>query len=132
MRSSELGVARGSETSGWSLCAGTSAPTGIVSGEAARAYLDVDLFAREGIEVEWQNLVHPVYPQLHGEFVSHLSALDLILNCGEESAAVLAAAGGVARMKRILVTGGAGFIGSNFVHHLYERYPDYHFKVVDA
>jgi hypothetical protein len=62
------------------------------SGEAARAYLDVELLDREGIEVEWQNLDHPVYPQLHGEFVSHLSALDLILNCGEESAALLAAA----------------------------------------
>jgi hypothetical protein len=63
------------------------------SGEAARAYLDVELFEREGIEVEWQNLEHPVYPQLHGEFVSHLSTLDLILNCGDESAAVFATAG---------------------------------------
>ena len=35
-------------------------------------------------------------------------------------------------MKRILVTGGAGFIGSNFVHYMYERYPDYHFKVLDS
>jgi dTDP-glucose 4,6-dehydratase len=35
-------------------------------------------------------------------------------------------------MKRILVTGGAGFIGSNFVHYMYERYPEYHFKVVDS
>jgi dTDP-glucose 4,6-dehydratase len=35
-------------------------------------------------------------------------------------------------VKRVLITGGAGFIGSNFVHHMYERYPDYHFKVVDS
>jgi dTDP-glucose 4,6-dehydratase len=35
-------------------------------------------------------------------------------------------------MKRILVTGGAGFIGSNFVRHMCERYPDYYFKVVDS
>ena len=35
-------------------------------------------------------------------------------------------------MKTILVTGGAGFIGSNFVRHLYEKYPDYRLLVVDA
>ncbi len=27
--------------------------------------------------------------------------------------------------KNILVTGGAGFIGSNFIRHLYNKYPDY-------
>ena len=63
------------------------------SGEAAKEYLDVELFDRSGIAVEWQNLDHPVYPQLHDGFVSHLSALDMILNCGEDSAALLAAAG---------------------------------------
>jgi dTDP-glucose 4,6-dehydratase len=35
-------------------------------------------------------------------------------------------------MKTILVTGGAGFIGSNFVRYLYENYPDYRILVVDA
>jgi dTDP-glucose 4,6-dehydratase len=35
-------------------------------------------------------------------------------------------------MRRILVTGGAGFIGSNFVRHLAARYPDYQLTVVDA
>lgn len=32
----------------------------------------------------------------------------------------------------ILVTGGAGFIGSNFVNYLYHRYPSYRIVVVDA
>jgi dTDP-glucose 4,6-dehydratase len=35
-------------------------------------------------------------------------------------------------MKTILVTGGSGFIGSNFVHHIYNKYPDYRILVVDA
>lgn len=34
-------------------------------------------------------------------------------------------------MKTILITGGAGFIGSNFLHYLYQRYPDYRLLVLD-
>jgi dTDP-glucose 4,6-dehydratase len=34
-------------------------------------------------------------------------------------------------MKTYLITGGAGFIGSNFVHHLYNRYPDCRILVLD-
>ena len=56
-----------------------------VSGDSARSYLDVPLFERHGILVEWQQYTHPVYPQLHGGFVSHLSALDLLLNCGDRA-----------------------------------------------
>jgi len=33
---------------------------------------------------------------------------------------------------RVLVTGGAGFIGSNFVHHLLRRFPSCHVVVLDA
>jgi dTDP-glucose 4,6-dehydratase len=33
---------------------------------------------------------------------------------------------------RLLVTGGAGFIGSNFVHHLLRRFPEAHVVVLDA
>ena len=33
---------------------------------------------------------------------------------------------------RVLVTGGAGFIGANFVHRCLERYPDTHVVVLDA
>src|SRR5689334_15155994 len=34
--------------------------------------------------------------------------------------------------RRILITGGAGFIGSNFVHHWVDRYPDDRIIVLDA
>ena len=34
--------------------------------------------------------------------------------------------------KTILVTGGAGFIGSNFVRYIYNHYPDYRIIVLDA
>lgn len=35
-------------------------------------------------------------------------------------------------MKNILVTGGAGFIGSNFVRYIYRERPDWHITVLDA
>jgi len=35
-------------------------------------------------------------------------------------------------MKIVLITGGAGFIGSNFVKYLFDAYPDYHIIVLDA
>jgi hypothetical protein len=63
--------------------------TRYLSGNAAASYLDVELFRRHGIAVEWQNYAHPTYPQLHGEFVPYLSALDLLLNCGEDSGRIL-------------------------------------------
>lgn len=34
--------------------------------------------------------------------------------------------------KTILVTGGAGFIGSNFIKHIYNKYPDYKILILDA
>jgi dTDP-glucose 4,6-dehydratase len=34
--------------------------------------------------------------------------------------------------KTILITGGAGFIGSNFVDYIFRTYPEYHILVLDA
>lgn len=35
-------------------------------------------------------------------------------------------------VKTILITGGAGFIGSSFTHYIYNNYPDYKIIVLDA
>ncbi|MDP3426129.1 MAG: WbqC family protein [Humidesulfovibrio sp.] len=50
-----------------------------LTGTGSRAYLDEALFAARGIRVEWQRFAHPEYPQLHGEFVPNLSALDYLM-----------------------------------------------------
>jgi hypothetical protein len=55
-----------------------------VSGPAAKDYIDTDRFSEAGIDLYWHEFDHPEYEQLHGEFVSHLSVLDLIFNIGTE------------------------------------------------
>lgn len=60
-----------------------------LAGADGRKYMDLEAFAKAGIRVVFQQYEHPTYPQLFGEFISHLSALDLVLNCGAESGAIL-------------------------------------------
>lgn len=49
------------------------------SGAAARHYLDIELFKSAGIQVFFQEYEHPVYPQLYGDFISHMSVIDLLM-----------------------------------------------------
>lgn len=60
-----------------------------LSGAAGASYLANDEFKAHGITVEFQAFEHPVYPQLHGDFVSHLSVIDLFFNCGPNSRKIL-------------------------------------------
>lgn len=53
-----------------------------LSGLGAKAYFDPAPFAAVGIDVIWQDFKHPVYPQLHGDFIPDLSSIDLLFNCG--------------------------------------------------
>lgn len=59
------------------------------SGLSAQNYLDNELFCENGIEVAFQHYEHPVYPQMHGDFVSHLSVVDLLFNCGKKSKEII-------------------------------------------
>ncbi len=61
----------------------------LLEGAAGRSYFDVPLFESLGFRVAFHDYVHPVYEQLHGPFVSHLSALDLVLCAGSERAAAV-------------------------------------------
>jgi hypothetical protein len=92
LRASELGISGKQSERLLPLCQHVRARR-YLSGNSAKDYLDTELFARHGIEIEWQDYVHPVYPQQHGDFVPYLSIVDLLFNCGEESAAILERAG---------------------------------------
>ncbi len=87
-RSSELGIEGDKSGRLLAICQHFSASK-YLSGNAAEDYLDVGLFRAAGIALEWQNFTHPTYPQLHGDFIPYLSALDLVLNVGSNSNSVL-------------------------------------------
>lgn len=58
--------------------------THYLSGIGAKDYYDNKPFEEANIKVLWQDFKHPVYPQLHGEFIPYLSSIDLLFNCGIE------------------------------------------------
>jgi len=60
-----------------------------LSGEAGPEYMDLGRLASAGLAVSAQAYQHPAYPQQYTPFVSHLSVIDLLFNCGPESLAVL-------------------------------------------
>jgi hypothetical protein len=70
------------------LCRAVDADTYLAGRDGAR-YMDLARFRAAGIAVEAQEYTHPVYAQLHGEFVPSLSALDLLLMHGDEALAIL-------------------------------------------
>jgi hypothetical protein len=88
LRASELGIPGKQSERLLALCQHVGARR-YLSGDSARNYLDMDLFTRYGVEVEWQNYIHPTYPQQHGDFMPYLSVVDLLFNCGEDSLAIL-------------------------------------------
>jgi len=52
-------------------------------------YNEESLLNKHGIDLRYSDFEHPEYPQLWDGFESHLSILDLLLNCGPESREVL-------------------------------------------
>jgi len=66
-----------------SLCRLLNADT-YLAGAGGRAYMDLSLWRKAGIRVEFQDFEHPVYPQLHGAFTPGLSAVDLLFHCGPD------------------------------------------------
>jgi hypothetical protein len=87
--SSDLGVAAANTQRLIQLCRKAGADT-YLSGVDGKNYMDLDLCLSSGISVTVQEFRHPQYPQLwagknNQEFLSHMSIIDLLFNCGPES-----------------------------------------------
>lgn len=50
-----------------------------LTGLGAKDYLDEKAFIKEDVQVRWQTFIHPVYPQLHGDFKRMLSVIDFLM-----------------------------------------------------
>ena len=84
-----------------SICSALGAQS-YLTGTGALAYLDERDFAEIGCEVMVQQW-HPFnYEQANGEFVPDLSTLDLLLNCPDEAADLITAAGAWVSRAKIL------------------------------
>ena len=63
--------------------------TEYVSGVKARAYIEDDKFKEAGIKLGWFDYKPQEYPQLYGEFIPYMSAIDLLMNTGDGSAEII-------------------------------------------
>lgn len=60
-----------------------------LSGIHGRDYLDIELLKKNNIKILFQNYNHPVYNQLHGQFIPYMSIIDLLFNEGDKSLKIL-------------------------------------------
>jgi len=66
--------------------------TEFIEGAAGKVYLEgkgEQMFKDNGIKLTYQEYHHPVYNQLYGEFISHLSVIDLLFNHGPASLEII-------------------------------------------
>jgi len=57
-----------------------------LSGNGAKIYNNDELYIKNSVELIYQNYVAPVYKQNSDEFISGLSVMDVIFNCGYSKA----------------------------------------------
>ena len=54
------------------------------SGSGGRKYIDDEKFKAQGINVKYFSFEPSAYPQFWGDFISNLSIVDLLFNCGKK------------------------------------------------
>ena len=86
--SSELNVEGTGSNRILNICKSLSADF-YISGQFGKNYLDLEEFKNNGIDIKFQNFIHPVYKQCYAPFIPNLSAIDLLFNEGENSKNIL-------------------------------------------
>jgi hypothetical protein len=90
VRASELPPYEGSATTlNANICRVLGADIYLCGTGARAAYMEDEVFKDMGIGLMYSDFQHPVYPQLWGEFTPNMSIVDMLLNCGEESAEII-------------------------------------------
>jgi hypothetical protein len=60
--------------------------TKFLAAQGSRDYVSLENgFEDSGIQVEFHEFAYPFYPQQFGKFISHLSVVDVLFNCGKHS-----------------------------------------------
>ena len=60
--------------------------TEYISPPGSKVYLDdSDSFLKKNISVKYFDYKHPKYKQINGDFLSYMSVIDLLFNCGPEN-----------------------------------------------
>jgi hypothetical protein len=85
---SKLGIANKSTQRIIDICLKLGADT-YLSGIGGKEYLEEKLFERSGIKLLYQEYEHPSYMQRFQPFITDMSVIDLLFNCGEESLEIL-------------------------------------------
>lgn len=60
-----------------------------LSGFGGQKYQEEEVFKKHNIQLAIYDFKHPVYPQRGEDFIAGLSVMDLLFNCGPESAGML-------------------------------------------
>jgi hypothetical protein len=85
IKESELNVSGNSTDRLVNICKSVGAET-YVSGIGGKEYMNENIFEKNKIKLEYQQFLHPEYPQHFSEtFIPNLSIIDLLVNMGSDS-----------------------------------------------
>ena len=84
--SSELEISKKGSDRVFDICKAVGADHYITGTFWAESNLMVEEFKKSNIDVEFQKFQHPIYKQIHGEFIPEMSIIDLLFNEGRKEA----------------------------------------------